>query len=233
MNKKEIFLLAARELKLNIQEEKTIEINDDMYLTKIKIGKVLCRDPCNNETEEFSGKPALTKNMSIQNAYSAALAHLETKRMVTVYDYNADNVSRLKKELFSSESWSMLFQYKANKLAHALHTRDEKLRAFLCSFDSFCQRVSASYPPPAAGVNDAPSNKRPRRRFAAGDAATSATKKPRRGHISDGADEDAALPAPGLSRWLAGLRTDLLCLLGDPDETGPRSCKETATHQEE
>jgi len=45
VNKKEIFLLAARELKLNIQEEKTIEINDDMYLTKIKIGKVLCRDP--------------------------------------------------------------------------------------------------------------------------------------------------------------------------------------------
>jgi len=79
------------------------------------------------ETKEFSGKSAPTKKMSIQNAYAAAVQYLEDASIVIVDDHNASNVSRLKKELFCSDSWSMLFEYKAKKLIHTLATNNAKL----------------------------------------------------------------------------------------------------------
>lgn len=61
VDKKEIFALAARALRLVIEEEKTFEIDDDLYMTKIKFGNVLCKETHNRGSKEFTGKPALTK----------------------------------------------------------------------------------------------------------------------------------------------------------------------------
>lgn len=213
MDKQEIFALAAKELKLTIQEQKTVEINDDMYLTKIKIGNVLSKESHERETKEFSGKSAPTKKMSIQNAYATAVQYLEDASMVIVDDHNASNVSRLKKELFCSDSWSMLFEYKAKKLSHTLATNNSKLRDFLLSFDSFYHDASASF-----ALLDATQNKTPPR------------KRARHQSIQQADSEDAALIVSRLSHSLVHLRGELLSLVSDQDHGDLHLHKETNQH---
>jgi hypothetical protein len=206
VDKQEIFALAAKELKLTIHEQKTFEINDDMYLTKIKIGNVLSKESHERGTKEFSGKSAPTKKMSIQNAYAAAVQYLEDASMVIVDDHNASNVSRLKKELFCSDSWSMLFEYKAKKISHTLATNNAKLRDFLLSFDSFYQDASASFALLDATKNNTPPRKRARHQS-----------------MQQADSEDTALIVNRLSHSLVHLRGELLSLVSDQDHGKPPS----------
>lgn len=201
MDKKEIFDLAARELKLDIQEQKTFQIDGDMYLTKIKIGNILSTETYDRETKEFVGEPAPTQKLSIQSSYNAALKYLEDEKMVTVDDYNANNVSRLKKKLFCSESWAMLFEYKAKKLSHTVSVKDAKLRDFLCSFDAFCQDASAGFALLATAA-DNPSPK----------------KKPHRQAVQVAREEDPSSTTSRLSNTLMTMRAQLLSLVESTDQ---------------
>jgi hypothetical protein len=165
VDKKEIFALAARALGLLIEKEETFEIDDDLYMTKIKIGNAPCKETHVRGLKEFTGKPALTKKLSVHNAFSAALKYLEDAKMIQVDDYNADNVSQLKRDLFSSESWSMLFEHKAKKLIDVVGANNTKLNDFIVSFDAFYQDASAAFGF-LADTEDAAAPKKKRRRQA-------------------------------------------------------------------
>lgn len=184
-----------------------------MYLTKIKIGNVLSKESHERETKEFSGKSAPTKKMSIQNAYATAVQYLEDASMVIVDDHNASNVSRLKKELFCSDSWQCCSNTKQKKLSHRLATNNAKLRDFLLSFDSFYHDASASF-----ALLDATQNKTPPR------------KRARHQSIQQADSEDAALIVSRLSHSLVHLRGELLSLVSDQDHGDLHLHKETNQH---
>jgi hypothetical protein len=74
--------MAAKELKLNIQTENTVQIDDDTFITKVKIANVLAIESYDREAREFTGKPANTKGLAIQNAYQTVLEYLENKNML-------------------------------------------------------------------------------------------------------------------------------------------------------
>lgn len=72
MDRTQPFSLAMTKLRLTVQAQATFEI-DDTFVTEIQIGNVLARNSGNKETKKFSGKPAHTKDLSIQSAYNAVL----------------------------------------------------------------------------------------------------------------------------------------------------------------
>lgn len=209
MDKKGIFALAAKELSLTIEDETTVQIDDDYFQTTILIGGPVAKQFDGSDTKKISGSYGLTKKLSVQNAYTAALQCLENKRMVIVDDYNAPNVSRLKKELFCSNSWSMLFEYKADNLRSAVVAKNKALRSFLSSFDSFCQDASTNlallFSPQAA----APPSKKRRRRDVAGPTA-----------------QDRTAVCERLSQSLMRLRTELLSLTNDTGDAATSLLKE-------
>ena len=197
VDKKEIFALAAKALRLSIEAEKTFEMDDDLYMTKIEIGNILCKETCKRGSKEFIGKPALTKKLSIHNAFSAAIKYLEDESMIQVDDYNADNVSRLKQELFSSDSWSMLFEHKTKKLIHTINRNDAKLHDFIISFDTFYQEASNAFQLLAETSHSTPPKKRLRREAVLGIG-----------------QEDPASAMKNLSDSLFKMRTQLDSLVG-------------------
>jgi hypothetical protein len=87
--------LAARELRLTVQEENTTQIDADMYITRLKIGNMLREDSYDRETKEFAGDIAETRNISVQNAYHVVLKYPENQKRVIIDDYSAPTVSEL------------------------------------------------------------------------------------------------------------------------------------------
>lgn len=146
VDRKGIFALAAKELKLTIEAESTVQIDGDTFITKIKIGNVLAKESYENQTKEFAGSLARTKKQSIQNAYHAALSYLENKKMIVIDDYNASHVAQLKQDVLYSSTWSMLFKDKVAKLKNTIQAKDMAIRGFLNLFDSACQEASLISP---------------------------------------------------------------------------------------
>lgn len=109
VNRKDLFDLAAAELKLTMKAENTVQIDADTFMTTIQVGNMLNKESCERETKEFRGQLALAKNMAIQNAYDSALKYLDAEKLIKIDDCNADAVTRLKRDAFRSDSWAMLF----------------------------------------------------------------------------------------------------------------------------
>lgn len=191
VDRKQIFALAAEEFRLTIQAEKTIQIDDENFVTTIKIGNILSTETYEKITKEFSGALATTKKMSVQNAYHAALNYLENERMVTIDDYNAAHVCKLKRDILFFSSWSMLFEDKIGKLMNSIKAKDAAIRAFLASFDLVFEQI------PSAGASPA---KKPRQKITPPSKKTSILS--------------------GLTQSITDLRDQLLCLLTDPAMDG-------------
>ena len=122
------------------------QIDGDTFITRLEIGNIGSKESCDRETKEFLGSSALTKNLSIENAYHTVLTHLENEKRIVIDDYNAEHVSKLKADVFRSNTWLMLFEDKAKKLKNEISAKKMVLHQFLSSFDFVCQEASMVLP---------------------------------------------------------------------------------------
>jgi hypothetical protein len=203
VSKKEIFALAAKELRLTIQSERTTQIDDDMFITRLGIGNMLNKESCDRETREFLGNSAPTKNLSIENAYHTALKYLESENLVQIDDYNGQHVSQLRTDMLCCSTWLMLYEEKANQLKNDISAKNMALREFFSSFDSVCQQAAAVLPlfPPKEKA--------------------SPNKKPRHDMVPSTSKTDPASVYCDLSKALTRLRAELLLLLGPSSHDVP------------
>lgn len=192
MDRTHLFDLAAAEFGLTVQTQKSFEIDDDMFVTKLEISNVLARDSYDRKTIEFSGKPAHTKTLSIQNAYDAVLKYLEDERIIHVDDYNAVHVCELRHDVLRHSCWSMLFEDKVNKLQANIEEKDPSLRQALTALDSAMAPLQLL------------ANQKPRAR-----------KRARRASFSTLGDTAMASVLSTLSESMTNLRDRLLSLTDD------------------
>ena len=62
------------------------QIDGDTFITRLEIGNIVSKESCDRETKEFLGSSALTKNLSIENAYHTVLTHLENEKRIVIDD---------------------------------------------------------------------------------------------------------------------------------------------------
>lgn len=183
--------MAAQEYNLTVETENTIQIEEDNFVTKILINNVKNRASCEYAMKEFTGKMALTKKQSLQNAYQTTLTFLEKEKMVIIDDYNAPRGSQLEEDVLYHSSWHMLFEDKVAKLKASINATETTLRSFLAAFDSACDLLLHSCEPPPSASK--------KRRFRDTTATSSAT------------DESIGYR---LSQSFIKLRAQILSLLG-------------------